>query len=366
MCRAADGHPLFSVRTGSLQTYREGKFFEAVSPPRVLVISMAQTNDGKIWIGTRDTGLNYTSDGKRISSLTSQLSDPKVNALLAIDRDLWIGTDNGLAHWNGQEIVKTDVAPSLRNIQILSLNKDSDSNIWIGTSEGLLRLNKNGVSSLRDSVSGPTGYVNAIFEDREKNLWIGGKRGIERLRASSFTSYSASKDPAAESSGAVYVDASGRRWFAPSAGGLRWEKGEQQGSVKSDGLDHDVVYSLSGSKNELWIGRQRGGLTHLTYDGNRVTTRTFTQANGLAENSIAAVYQDRDGTVWAGSSSSGVTRIKNGTLTTFTVADGLASNTINSILEGSDGTLWFATANGFSSLSRGSWKSYGGKDGLTP
>src|SRR5262249_36813495 len=219
---------------------------------------------------------------------------------------------------------------------------------------------------LREGASGPTGYVNAIFEDREKNLWIGGKRGIERLRASSFTSYSASKDPAAESSGAVYVDASGRRWFAPSAGGLRWEKADQQGYVKNDGLDHDVVYSLSGGKNELWIGRQRGGLTHLTYDNNRITTRTFTQANGLAENSIAAVHQDRDGTVWAGGSTSGVTRIKNGTLTTYTVANGLASNTITSILEGADGTLWFATANGLSSLSQGSWKSYGGQDGLTP
>ena len=46
-----------------------------------------------------------------------------------------------------------------------------------------------------------------------------------------------------------------------------------------------MVYSLTGNKNELWIGRQRGGLTHLTYDDGRVSTKTYTQAQGLVQNS---------------------------------------------------------------------------------
>jgi len=33
------------------------------------------------------------------------------------------------------------------------------------------------------------------------------------------------------------------------------------------GLSRDVVYSIDGAPGELWIGRQRGGLTHLRYDG---------------------------------------------------------------------------------------------------
>ena len=46
-------------------------------------------------------------------------------------------------------------------------------------------------------------------------------------------------------------------------GGLHWLKGGQTGSVTDAGLAHDVVYSISGHGDELWIGRQQGGLTLL-------------------------------------------------------------------------------------------------------
>lgn len=366
MCRTVNGQGLFSVYLGGLETYRGGKFSEVIPSPRAaLVISLAQTNDGTIWMGTRDVGLLYMKDGA-LTTIAKELPDTKVNSLLAINRDLWIGTDHGLVHWNGREIVKSGVPALLVNIQVLSLTKDTDSNIWIGTSEGLLRLNKDGVTSRADSGQPATGSVNVTFEDRERNLWVGSSRGIERLRDSSFMTYSASRDSSAQVSGTVYVDNQGSRWFAPSDGGLHWEKGQQVGHVKNDGLDGDVVYSLTGSKNELWIGRQRGGLTHLNYGNGRVTTKTYTQADGLIQNSITAVYQSRDGTVWAGSPSAGVTRFKAGKFTAYTTANGLPSNTIVSILEGADGTMWFATANGLTSLTQDSWKTWGGVDGLPP
>jgi signal transduction histidine kinase/ligand-binding sensor domain-containing protein len=366
MCRAANGQGLFAVLTRGVQTYRAGKFSEVVATaPNTLTISLAQTSDGKVWMGTRDLGLRYMQDG-RIVAITKDLPDTKINSLLAIDRDLWIGTDNGLAHWNGSEIVKTGIPTLLSTIQVLSLTQDTDSNIWIGTSKGLLRLNTQGVTSLDDGGQGPTGYVNVTFEDRERNLWVGSSRGIERLRDSSFMTYSASRDSSANGSGTVYVDTQGRRWFAPSDGGLYWEKGKEVGYVKNDGLDRDIVYSLTGSKNALWIGRQRGGLTQLKYGEGGVTTKTYTQAHGLVQNSVTAVYQSRDGTVWTGSPSGGVTRFREGKFTPYSTAHGLASNTITSILEGSDGTMWFATANGLSSLLQGRWKSYAGVDGLPP
>ena len=343
MCRGINGEGLFSLRTAGVYSDSGGKFSEAIPlPDQLLVISLAQTNDGRFWIGSRDAGLYYTNEG-RISAITKGVPDTKINALLAVDQDLWIGTDHGLAHWNGHEITKAGLPDTLNHIQILSLTRDHDSNIWIGTSNGLFRLNVDGVTSLADSAEGSLRGVNAIFEDREGNLWVGGQRAIERLRDSSFMTYSASRDVSSQGSGAVYVDNLGRRWFAPSEGGLYWEKGGQIGDVKDDGLGSDVVYSLVGSRDGLWIGRQRGGLTHLTYKGGSYTTQTYTQAKGLAQNSIYALCQGGDGTVWAGTLSSGVSRLKDGKFTTYTVADGLVSNTVTSILKSSDGTMWFGT-----------------------
>ncbi len=101
--------------------------------PNPLVISMAETADGRIWMGTRDAGLFSMSQGA-VSSVTQGLPDRKINTLLPVgDRELWIGTDNGLVRWNGTELTEAGLSHSLEHTQILSMIKDRESNIWVGT-----------------------------------------------------------------------------------------------------------------------------------------------------------------------------------------------------------------------------------------
>ena len=64
-------------------------------------------------------------------------------------------------------------------------------------------------------------------------------------------------------------------------------------------------------------------------------------AQGLAQNSVYSVNQNRDGSVWAGTLSGGVSQLRNGTFKTYTTTSGLASNTIDAIVEGADGTMRF-------------------------
>src|SRR5262249_42648355 len=153
---------------------------------------------------------------------------------------------------------------------------------------------------------------------------------------------------------------------APRGGGLFWRSRGQTGQVRDQGLDGDAVYSLDGSRGELWIGRQRGGLTRLRYKAGAFTGETYTQAAGLVQNSICAVHTSRDGTIWAGSISGGLSRFKDGKFTTYTAQSGLTSNAVTCILESSDGTMWFGTANGLTSLSKGNWIQCGSMDGLPP
>jgi ligand-binding sensor domain-containing protein len=165
--------------------------------------------------------------------------------------------------------------------------------------------------------------------------------------------------------GPLYADPDDHIWFAPIAGGLRWLKGGKGGVVTVAGLIHDSVYSISGSGKNLWLGRQRGGLTHLRSIHGAVTAQTYTQADGLAQNSVYAVYQSRDGTVWSGTLSGGVSELRNGHFTTYTTTNGLASNTVSSIAEGADGTMWFGTPNGLSAMSKSGWRTYTVHDGLS-
>ena len=328
-----------------------------------VVVSVAATADGKIWLGTENQGLFYLREG-RVYAPENGLPNAKINCLVPLENsELWIGTSKGVLRWNGTALTRAGVPASLQHAEVFSMIRDRDSIIWLGTSRGLLRFDATGVSAFTGEVPTPAGRATALFEDREGNLWVGRPWGIERIRRGAFTSYSGG-GLRSESTGPVYVDPEGRTWFAPIRGGLHWLQGEKNGSMPIHGVDRDVAYSIAGSGRELWIGWQRSGLTHLVYARGTPTMQTYTEADGLAQNSVYVVYQSRDGTVWAGTLSGGVSRFDGRRFVNYTTATGLASDTVTSILETHDGTLWFGTANGLNSLSNGQWRTYTAKDGL--
>jgi signal transduction histidine kinase/ligand-binding sensor domain-containing protein len=334
-------------------------------PGSSFVISMAQSSNGEFWLGTRGAGV-VRVQGTRVTRLTDGLPDLKVNSVLALDvANVWIGTDKGVVRWTGTEISRSGIPGELTNLQALAMIRDRAGNVWIAAgSDGLVRVDDRGLVSRSESNSGPSPNVSSVFEDRDGNIWVGTDRGIERWRDPPFTSFSTAQGLPPSAVGPVYVDDRGRAWFAPTSGGLFWIEDGVVGRLGEAGLDHDVVYSIAGAGDDVWVGRQRGGVTRLRRSATGWSAMRLTEAEGLPQNSVYAVAVARDGALWAGTLSAGASRIVNGAVTTFTNASGLASNTITSIAEGLDGTIWFGTPGGLSAFSRGSWRTYTTRDGL--
>jgi ligand-binding sensor domain-containing protein/signal transduction histidine kinase len=316
-----------------------------------LVLSLTETPDGRIWIGTRGDGLFYLTAGQILPAMGG-LPDRKINSLSATRAGVvWIGTDSGLAFWDGTAISTKNLPPALNHAQISALMEDHDGNLWIGTSRGLLRFNRKYGSLIEETDKESPGEITALREDREGNIWIGSNHGIERLRDSLFVTYSVSEGLPSESNGPIYVDPEQRIWFSPLNGGLYWMQDGKIRTVLKGGSASDVIYSIAGANNDVWAGRQEGGLTHFILRQGAVEEEKYTNTNRLAQNSLYAVHQSRDGTVWVGTLSGGVSGLKKGTFTTYTTADGLASNSIAAVEEGVDGTMWFATPGGLNALS---------------
>ena len=392
--RRATGVPLFASLAYGVLTYEDSKFLSlspssdrsstptapssddlstrlswatgvaahSLAQPDSAMTAMAETNDGRIWLGTRDKGLFYLDQNRSLPVHLPGMSR-RVQCLLPLENgDLWIGTERGVFRWDGKEVSQVGINPALRQVEVRAMIRDRDANVWVGTNVGLVRVNKDGIS-FEDAGSDSEKPVTALFEDREGNLWIGHAHGIERMRETAFVTYplNASQE---ESGGPVYVDANGRVWFASFKGGLQWLRKGQSGRVLNDGLNQDVVYSITGSENDLWVGRQRGGLTHLRYGAGQITTRTYTVSDGLPENSVYAVYRSRDGSVWSATLNAGISQFLNGRFKTYSTVNGLPSNTITSIDESSDGTMWFGTPNGLGTYAGNKWSVFTSRNGL--
>jgi signal transduction histidine kinase/ligand-binding sensor domain-containing protein len=364
-----DGSILTATLARGAQVSRNGRVDAIVGtsalPGSSFVISMAQAPNGEFWLGTRGSGV-LRVQGTRITRLTDGLPDLKVNSLLAMDNgDVWIGTDKGVARWTGTAIGQSGMPGMLTDLQALAMIRDRAGNVWIAAgSGGLVRVDDRGQANRSLPNASPAPNVSSVFEDRDGNIWVGTDRGIERWRSPTFTTFSTAQGLPPSALGPVYADDRGRAWFAPTGGGLFWIENGAVGRVNDAGLDRDVVYSIDGAGDDVWVGRQQGGVTRLHRSPGGWSATRFTEAEGLPRNGVYVVTVARDGALWAGTLSAGTSRIMNGHITTFTTASGLASNTISSIAEGLDGTMWFATPGGLNAYSQGTWRTYTTRDGL--
>jgi signal transduction histidine kinase/ligand-binding sensor domain-containing protein len=197
-------------------------------------------DQGKIWVGTQEGGLNlfdpkkqgFTSYRSNVADKNS-LSNNAVHALFrAREKTLWIGTQGGLDQMNiergnfihyrhdprdknslGVDYVtciekdgetglwvgcSRDAGLQLLNLQTgkfknyltgININcicKDSVGVIWVGSDFGLFRFNRSEdqfkpFALLKTSIQ--TVYINYISEDNQKNLWASTSMGIIRINS---------------------------------------------------------------------------------------------------------------------------------------------------------------------------------------
>jgi len=115
---------------------------------------------------------------------------------------------------------------------------------------------------------------------------------------------------------------------------------------------NSIACGYTDKNGNLWFGTLGGGVSR--YDGKSFTN--FTSAQGLANNIVYSIIEDKTGNLWFGTSGGGVSRYDGKSFTTLTTAQGLANNTVWSIIQDKKGDLWFGTLGG--GVSRYNGKSF--------
>ena len=267
---------------------------------------------------------------------------------LAVTRDgfIWVGTEAGLARFDGVSFVVFDQwnSPALRDSRILSLYKAVDGALWIGTDGGGLCAVGDGewrCIGEKEGLRSP--HVRAITGDGAGRLWVGTEYGVHRIDGEKIDVFGLDEGLSNNIITALAIspskDGHERLWAGTMWGGLASiEDGVVQLFDFNDGLGDLSVQSLfAQSSGDIWIGTMKG-LFRFSNDEKRIRF-----VPGVDDCPVTALASGPDGSLLVGTMTEGLKILEGSTFTDLFADDDLADSYVRSILVTSDGFIWAGT-----------------------
>lgn len=283
------------------------------------------------------------------------------------DGYLWIGTEEGLARFDGSRFVIFDTrnTPALHSNHISALLADSHLNLWIGTQGGGLTVLHEGQFTTYTSADGLIGdTILCLQEDKDGALWIGtGSAGLVRFSDGKFQSYTTRNGLPNDAVFALAPDKDGSLWIGTHAGLSNLRHGKLTTYTTKDGLSDNYIKCLKITRRgDLWIGTNGGGLNHFV--GGRFQTLSVRQ--GISSNTIWSLAEDESGSLWIGTLDGGVNRLHEGKISAFGTKDGLPSNRALALFVDKEASLWIGTGGaGIARLRGGPFEPITSREGLS-
>ena len=258
-----------------------------------------------------------------------------------LEGNLWLGTDHGLVQLQKQAAYVYTARDGLADDNVLSVCEGSDGTIWAGTDKGLSCIRQGRVARLGPGEPVPGGRDLAVWPRRDGGVWCGNAgEGIFTYKGTNFTDVFAINGISG-SLNALYEDRSGRLWVGTQGGAAAFQKGQFDNPCEILQSPRDVRCILEDREGVFWFGTLKQGLLRRV-DGKMTS---FTERDGLSNNSVWSLVEDSDGTVWIGTDN-GLTRYRNGRLFAFRKQHGLPEGTVNCVLCDDFGCLWLSGLHG--------------------
>lgn len=348
------------------------------------VMTLFQDKSNILWIGTFTDGVkmydpliehfNHYFDN---SAERGEKSKNLITSILEVDGKLWIGTyGSGIklyshpeaGEWKHRKIITTlrydaHNQNAISSDRISALCGSGDGYVWAGTeNDGLDCINERSGEIIHykhnpknvNSISSNR-IVSLLYDAQTHLLWIGHLNGnIDCFNSTkkTFSHYTISPSVTA-----IYKNKNSDLWAGTFGGDLfKYHPGDD--SFKKQKLDlskknivKNGIYSIYEDKGIVWLGTHGSGLIRI--DSQSDSMNNYTENNGLPNNSVYGILNDKDGNLWI-STNRGLSKFnpRDATFRNYDAKDGLQSNEFNqgAYFAGSDGELFFGGVNGFNAF----------------
>jgi len=331
--------------------------------PQNTVQSIVQTRDGYLWIGTQEglarfDGLNFTVFDKENTPAF------KSNDIRFLHEDgqgrLWISTSYGLVCRHNGQFTSFTENEGLPDNSIGPVVEDTNGNVWIGTGGGLSRFENGNFKTLTVEQGLSRNVIQTLCARANGTLLVGTSAGVQSLSGDRFTPWNTLPNVPAANISAIAESKNGQLWFG-TLDGLYGVEREAATPVLITLPNSRVSALRIDREGALWIATA-GGVARLL-NGN---IESLSSTDGLSSNLVLSLFEDREGSIWIGTEAGGLNLLKSKKFNTLTTKDGLPSDLVKAIYQDSQGGIWIGSqGGGLTLLKNGKFTTWTTRDGLS-